>query len=93
MLIRKNTICSCELDPEITCHYLHHCLNFINERTLELLSDVSRITKDALPSWETTFVKLLLYGNDSFDLSTNILVLNASVDCTLSIKRFDGPLL
>ena len=51
-----NPICSCGLDIETLCHYLLHCPNFINERTI-LLNDGSRITKDALPSCETTFVK------------------------------------
>ena len=69
-----NPICNCGLDIE-TCHFLLHCSNFINERTL-LLNDVSRITRDALPSCETAFVKLLLYGEDSFDSATNTLRLN-----------------
>ena len=42
------------------------------------MKDVSRITKDALPSCETTFVKLLLYDDDSFDSAGNLLILNAS---------------
>ena len=87
-----NPICSCGLDIETTCHYLLHYLNFINERTLPL-NDVSRITRDALPSCETTFVKLFLYGDNSFDSATNTLISNASVEYNLSSKRFDGPLL
>ena len=87
-----NSICNCGLDIETTCHFLLHCPNFINERTL-LLNDVSRITKDALPSCETAFVKLLLYGDDSFDSATNTLILNASLEDILSSKRLDGPLL
>ena len=85
-----NPICNCGLDIETTCHFLLHCPNFINERTL-LLNDVSRITKDALPSCETAFVKLLLYGDDSFDSATNTLILNASLEYIFSSKRFDGP--
>ena len=80
------------LDIEITCHFLLHCPNFINERTL-LLNDISRIKKDTLPSCETAFVKLLSYGDDSFDSATNTLILNASLEYSSSSKRFDGPLL
>ena len=86
-----NPICSCGLDIETTCNYLLHCLDSINERIL-LLNDVSKITKDALLSCENTFVKLLLYGDDSFDSATNPLMLNASVESILSSKRFDGQL-
>ena len=58
-----------------------------------LLNDVSRITKDALPSCDTTFDKLLLYGDDSFDSATNTLILNESVEYILSSKSSDDPLL
>ena len=87
-----NPICNCRLDIETMCHFLLHCPNFINERTL-LLNNVSRITKDALPSCETAFVKLPLYGHNSFDLATNTLLLNASLKYILSSKRFNGLLL
>ena len=80
-----NPICNCGLDIESTCHFLLHCPNFINERTL-LLNDVSRITKDALPTCETAFIKLLLYGDDSFDSATNTLILNAYLKYILSSK-------
>ena len=87
-----NLICNCGLDIETTCHYLLHCPSFINGRTL-FLNDISRITKDALSSCEATFVKLFLYGHDSFESATNTLILNTSVEYILSSRRFDGPLL
>ena len=37
-----NPICSCGLDVETTCHYLLHCPNFTNERSI-LLNVVSTI--------------------------------------------------
>ena len=40
-----NPICSSVFDVERTCHFLLHCPNFINERSL-LLNNVSRLTKD-----------------------------------------------
>ena len=77
---------------EVLSHYLLHCPNFINERTLLLNDGVSRIITSALPFCKTTFVKLL-YGNNSFESSRNTLILNASVEDFLSCKRFVGPLL
>ena len=74
------------------CYYLLQCPSFINERKI-LLNDVSKTTKDALPFCEAAFVKLFLYGNDSFDQATNTLILNASAQYILSSKRHDGPLL
>ena len=74
------------------CYYLLQCPSFINERKI-LLNDVSKTTKDTLPFCEAAFVKLFLYGNDSFDQATNTLILNASAQYILSSKRYDGPLL
>ena len=50
----------------------------------------SGLTKEKLPSCDTSVLKLFLYGDDSLDLVTKTLILNASVDFILSIKRFDG---
>ena len=44
-----------------------------------------------MPSSDTSVIKLFLYGDDSLDLVTNTLILNASVDFILSSKGFDGP--
>ena len=51
------------------------------------MNNISRITKDALSSCETTFSKLLLYGNDPFDLATNTFILNASVDIFYQVNN------
>ena len=72
------------------CHYVFHCPSFINKRIL--LLDVSRITNDGFPSCDTTFVKLHLYGDDSFHLVRNTVMLNTSCDFLLSIKRSNAPL-
>ena len=86
-----NPICSCKLDIKTTCHYLLHYPNFTNERSI-LLNIVSTRNKYSLTSSVATIVKLLLCGDESRDLMTNTLILNASVDFILSIKLFDSPL-
>ena len=40
-----NPICNCGLEIKTTCHYLLHCSNFINIRTLLVNDDVSGETK------------------------------------------------
>ena len=72
-------VCSYGLDIETTCHYLLHCPNFTNERST-LLNIVSRINKNSLTSCYATITKPLLYGEESLDLVTNILKINASFD-------------
>ena len=86
-----NQICSRGSDIETTSRFLLHCQNFINERSLHL-NNVSGLTKEKLPSCNMSVIKLFLYGDDSLDLITSNLILNASVDFILSSKRFDGPL-
>ena len=54
-----NPICSCRFDIETTSHLLLHCPNLINERSL-LLSNISRLSKDKLPSRDTSVIKRLL---------------------------------
>ena len=87
-----NPICSCGLDIETTCHYLLHCPNFTNEKST-LLNIVSTINENNLTSCDATFIKLILYGDESLDLGTNTLILNASVNFILSTERFDDPLI
>ena len=71
--------------------FLLHSPSFLNVRSL-LLNNASRLTKEKLPSCDTSVIKLFLYDDDSLDLVTNINI-NASVDFILSSKRFDGLLL
>ena len=86
-----NPICNCGLNVETTCNYLLHCPNFTNERSI-LLNIVSTINESSLTSCDASIVKLLLNGDESLDLETNTLILNATVNFILSNKRFDGPL-
>ena len=85
-----NWICSSGFGIETTSHFLLHCQNFRSERSLHL-NNVSGLTKEKLPSCDTSVIKLFLYGDDSLDLVTSTLILNASVDFISSSKRFDGP--
>ena len=87
-----NQVCSGCSNIERNCHFLLHCPNFVNEGSL-LPNNVSRLTKDKLPSCDTSVIKLLLYGDNLLDLLTNTLILNASIDFILSSIRPDGPLL
>ena len=70
---------------------LQHCTNFANERSL-LRKNLSRLTIDKLPSCDISAIELLLYGDDSLDLITKTLILNASVNFILSSKRFEDAL-
>ena len=89
--LRLNPMCICGMDIDTTCYCLLHCLNISNERFTHL-NIASKIIRNSLHSCDATIVKLLLYGDESFDLVTNTLKINASVGFILSSKRFDRPL-
>ena len=65
---------------------------FINERS-PFLKNVSRLNKNKLPFCDNLVMKRLLYGDNSFDLVANTLMLNLSVDFILSSERFNIPLI
>ena len=81
-----NPNCSCGLDIEKTCLCLLHWKNTPPEWCI-------KNNQRFLSSCETTFAKILVYGDDSFGSATNAFILNASVEYILSSKRFDGALL
>ena len=72
-----NPICSCGLVIETTCHFLLHCPNFRNERSV-LLNNVSTININILTSCDASIVKLLFNGDKCLDLETDTLILNAT---------------
>ena len=55
------------------------------------LKNVSGLHKEKLPSSDKSLINLFDYGDDSLDLVTSALILNASVDFISLSKRFDGP--
>ena len=83
LLLTSN--CSCRLNIETNCRYLLHCPNFTNERST--LLNTFNNERNSLTSCDATIVKLFLHGDESLDLETNTLILNASVDFILSSKR------
>ena len=86
-----NSICSCRLDIETAGHYLLHHPDFTNERSI-LLNIAPTINESSLTSSDASIIKLLLNGDESLDLQTITLILNATIDFILSSNRFGGAL-
>ena len=74
------------------CHFLIHYPNFLTERNT-LLNKVTNIDSNILDQADATITKTLLFGNSKYSNEINLQILNASVDFTLTSKRFDEPLL
>ena len=56
------------------------------------LSTIKNIDCKLLEITDSSLTQMLLYGNPSFDIITNLLILNATFDLILSTKRFEDAL-
>ena len=83
-----NPICNCGEDIETSCHYLLHCSLYTNER-LALLNVIQGIDNSILELTDSHIVEVLLYGGKFLDISSNISILNTTIDFLLETKRFD----
>ena len=80
------------LNPfESASHFLLRCPIYDNDRS-SLLSTIRNIDCKLLEITNSSLTQTLLYGNPSFDIITNSLILNATIDFILSSKRFEEAL-
>ena len=86
-----NPLCKCGAEVESTTHFLLHCPIYNNDRS-SLLSTIRNIDCKLLEITDSSLTHTLLYGNPSFDIITNSLILNATIDFILSTKRFEEAL-
>ena len=86
-----NPLCKCGAEVESTTHFLLHCPIYSNDRS-SLLSTIRNIDCKLLKITDSSLTQTLLYGNPSFDIITNSLILNATIDFILSTKRFEEAL-
>ena len=86
-----NPLCKCGAEVELTTHFLLHCPIYNNDRS-SLLSTIRNIDCKLLEITDSSLTQTLLYGNPSFDIITNSLILNATIDFILSTKTFEEAL-
>ena len=86
-----NSLCKCGADVESTTLFLLHCLICNNDR-YSLLSTIRNIVCKLLEITDSSFTQTLLYANPSFNIITDSLILNATIDFILSTKRFEEAL-
>ena len=83
-----NPLRKCGAEVESASHFLLHCPIYNNDRS-SLLSTIRNIDCKLLEITDSSLTQTLLYGNPSFDIITNSLILNATIDFVLSTKRFE----
>ena len=87
-----NPLCSCGMDIESTSRFFPH-YPLVDGKRITLLSTLNKIDSRLIETNESSLIETLLFGNSLFDLTKNSLILNASIDYILSIKRFEEALL
>ena len=86
-----NPVCKCGAEVESTTRFLLHCPIYNNDWS-SLLSTIRNIDCKLLEITDSSLTQTLLYGNPSFYIITNSLILNATIDFILSTKRFEEAL-
>ena len=86
-----NPLCNFGAEVISASHFLLHCLIYSNDRS-SLLSTIRNIDCKLLEITNSSLTQTLPYGNPFFDINTNSLILNATVDLILSTKRFEEAL-
>lgn len=83
-------LCSCGSNIEDNAHFLLHCQNFFIPRQ-NLLNKIRAINDKVLSQSNDNITRTLLYGNPNLNIDLNYLILSASIEFILSLKRFNGP--
>ena len=84
-------VCKCGAGVESFIHFLLHCPIYNNDRS-SLFSTIRNTDCKLLEITDFSLTHILLYGNPSFDIITNSLILNTTIDFILSTKRFEETL-
>ena len=85
-----NPLCSCSPETEDTEHCFLHCQNNLSLCTI-LMNDlnINTVTASLNPN---DFLRVILYGDKSFNKETNCKILTASIKFTKDTQRFEKPI-
>ena len=87
-----NHLCFCSNETETSTHYLLHCPTYKNE-IMTLLHKIKSINWSILEFSDAVITNILLFGDNPLSDSCNTLILNSTIDCIISTKRFDDSIL
>ena len=83
-------LCSCSTVIENTVHYLLHCPNFSFARNA-FLNEIAIADRSIIDQDDMKIIQSFLYGNPSYSVNDNKLILDASIKHILETKRFERP--
>ena len=86
-----NPLCSCCLETEDTEHYFLRCHNNLSFRAT-LMNDLNNIITAIASLNSNDLLRVILYGDESFNKETNCKILTASIKFIKDTKRFEKSL-
>ena len=84
-------LCRCNTGIENTVHYFLHCPNFSFARDT-FLNEIAIVDRSIIDQDDIKIIQTFLYGNPSYSVNDNKLILDASIKYILETKRFEGPI-
>ena len=84
-------LCSCSTGIENTVHYFLHCPNFSFAQNT-FLNEIAIVDRPIIDQDDIKIIQTFLYGNPSYSINDNKLILDASIKYILETKRFEGPI-
>ena len=87
-----NPLCSCSLETEDTEHYLLRCQNNLSFRTT-LMNGLNNINTAIASLNSSDLLRVIFYGDESFNKETNCKILTVSLKVIKDTKRFEKSLL
>ena len=83
-----NPLCSCCLETEDTEHYFLRCQNNLSFCTT-LMNDLNNINTAIASLNPNDLLRVILYGDESFNKETNCKILTASIKFIKDTKHFE----
>ena len=83
-----NPLCSCSLETEDTEHYFLRCQNNLSFRTT-LRNDLNNINTTIASFNSNDLLRVILYGDESFNKETNCKILTTSIKFIKDKKHFE----
>ena len=84
-------LCPCSLETEDTEHYFLCCQNNLSFCTT-LMNDLNNINTAIASLNSNDLLRVILYGDESFNKETNCKILTASIKFIKDTKRFEKSL-
>ena len=81
-------LCSCNTAIENTINYSLHCSNFSSARNT-FLNEIALAERSIFDQDEIKIIQTFIFGNPSYSVTDNKLILGVSVKYILETKRFE----